>query len=320
MSTADLVRGGSRGITSTLRAVGIARVLLRHRLDDFLRDTAFRRWLWLLKPITPAREAANLPRGQRLRHALQELGPIFVKFGQVLSTRRDLLPPDIAEELTLLQDRVAPFPGEDARALVEAALGRPVSEVYAEFDLTPLASVKSSPEGRLRQTKSALRESYRAGNRHVLVIEEAHSLPITTLNHLKRFLEVEDGFSRVLSIILIGQNELREKLNENDPRVREVVQRCELIELPPLDSRLEDYIKFKFDRAGKPMAEVVDQGAIDMLRTRLTNSRANAQRRSGDQTASLLHPLAVNNLLTACMNLAAEIGAPKVTADVVKEV
>jgi ubiquinone biosynthesis protein len=140
MSAAGLVRGGSRGITASLRAVGIARVLLRHRLDDFLRDTAFGRWLWLLKPVTPAREAADLPRGQRLRHALQELGPIFVKFGQVLSTRRDLLPPDIAEELTLLQDRVAPFPGEEARALVEAALGRPVSEIYAEFDLTPLAS------------------------------------------------------------------------------------------------------------------------------------------------------------------------------------
>jgi type II secretory pathway predicted ATPase ExeA/DNA-binding Xre family transcriptional regulator len=187
-------------------------------------------------------------------------------------------------------------------------------------DLTPLASVKSSPEGRLRQAKAALRESYRAGNRHVLVIEEAHSLPITTLNHLKRFLEVEDGFSRVLSIILIGQNELREKLNENDPRVREVVQRCELIELPPLDNRLEDYIKFKFDRAGKPMAEVVDQGAIDMLRMRLTNNRASVQRRSGEQVASLLYPLAVNNLLTACMNLAADIGSPRVTADVVKEV
>ena len=141
MSTADLVRGGSRGITSTLRAVGIARVLLRHRLDDFLKPTVLGGWLWLLKPITPRRSGeAQLPRGQRLRLALQELGPIFVKFGQVLSTRRDLLPPDIALELTLLQDRVAPFPGDEARAAVEAALGKPVAEIYSEFDLTPLAS------------------------------------------------------------------------------------------------------------------------------------------------------------------------------------
>ena len=97
MSTADPVRGGSRGITSTLRAVGIARVLLRHRLDDFLKPTVLGPWLWLLKPITPRRSGeGELARGTRLRLALQELGPIFVKFGQVLSTRRDLLPPDIA--------------------------------------------------------------------------------------------------------------------------------------------------------------------------------------------------------------------------------
>ncbi|MFY2763881.1 ubiquinone biosynthesis regulatory protein kinase UbiB [Arenimonas sp. MALMAid1274] len=135
-----LLRGGKTGFSASLRALGIARVLLRHRLDDFLETTVLGRWLWLLRPITPARSAADLPRGARLRLALQELGPIFVKFGQVLSTRRDLLPPDIAQELTLLQDRVAPFPGEDARARIEAALGRPVSEVFAEFDLTPLAS------------------------------------------------------------------------------------------------------------------------------------------------------------------------------------
>ena len=141
MSTVDLVRGGSRGITSTLRAVGIARVLLRHRLDDFLKPTVIGGWLWLLKPITPRRSGeAQLPRGQRLRLALQELGPTILKFGQELSPRRDLLPPDIALELTLLQDRVAPFPGDEARAAVEAALGKPVAEIYSEFDLTPLAS------------------------------------------------------------------------------------------------------------------------------------------------------------------------------------
>jgi predicted unusual protein kinase regulating ubiquinone biosynthesis (AarF/ABC1/UbiB family) len=71
---------------------------------------------------------------------LQELGPIFVKFGQILSTRRDLVPPDIAVELTLLQDRVAPFDGNTARALVEAALGQPIDVAFASFDTTPLAS------------------------------------------------------------------------------------------------------------------------------------------------------------------------------------
>jgi len=128
------------GLRGSWRALGIVRVLLRHRLDSLLEDTAVGRWLWLLRPITRRASDDDAPRGKRLRLALQELGPIFVKFGQVLSTRRDLLPPDIAEELSLLQDRVAPFPGEQARARVEAGLGHPIGELYADFELTPLAS------------------------------------------------------------------------------------------------------------------------------------------------------------------------------------
>ena len=81
-----------------------------------------------------------LPRGERLRLALEELGPVFVKFGQALSTRPDILPPEVAQELAKLQDRVPPFPGAEARAIVEKALGKPVTEVFAEFDETPLAA------------------------------------------------------------------------------------------------------------------------------------------------------------------------------------
>ena len=82
----------------------------------------------------------HAPRGVRLRQALERLGPIFVKFGQVLSTRRDILPPDIADELAHLQDRVPPFPGEQAVAQIERSLGRPLESVFAEFDRTPVAS------------------------------------------------------------------------------------------------------------------------------------------------------------------------------------
>ena len=98
---------------SVLRACRIGRVLLRYRLDDLLEGTPVERWLRLARPFVPraSAEIAAQPLGARLRLALQELGPIFVKFGQILSTRRDLIPPDIAEELTLLQDRVAPFDG-----------------------------------------------------------------------------------------------------------------------------------------------------------------------------------------------------------------
>jgi ubiquinone biosynthesis protein len=127
---------------SALRAWRIGRVLLRYRLDDLLDETPAERWLKLMRPFVPRASAqvASLSRGARLRLALQELGPIFVKFGQILSTRRDLVPPDIAEELTHLQDRVAPFDGDVARTLVEAELGRGIAEAYETFDTTPLAS------------------------------------------------------------------------------------------------------------------------------------------------------------------------------------
>ncbi len=127
---------------SARRAWRIGRVLLRYRLDALLDDTPAERWLKLARPFVPSasREVQAMPRGQRLRMALQELGPIFVKFGQILSTRRDLVPHDIAEELALLQDRVQPFDGEVARGIVEASLSRPVAEAFAHFDTTPLAS------------------------------------------------------------------------------------------------------------------------------------------------------------------------------------
>ena len=129
-------------MTPVFRAARIGRVLLRYRLDDLLDGTPAERWLRLMRPFVPraSRAIAAQSRGARLRLALQELGPIFVKFGQILSTRRDLVPPDVAEELTLLQDRVAPFDGTTARGLVERSLGRPIDVAFASFDTTPLAS------------------------------------------------------------------------------------------------------------------------------------------------------------------------------------
>ena len=127
---------------SLRRAWRIGRVLLRYRLDDLFEDTPAERWLKLARPFVPRASAtiAAQSRGARLRLALQELGPIFVKFGQILSTRRDLVPPDVADELALLQDRVKPFDGEAARAIVEQALGLPIGEAFESFDTTPLAS------------------------------------------------------------------------------------------------------------------------------------------------------------------------------------
>jgi ubiquinone biosynthesis protein len=126
-----------------LRLVRIQRVLLRHRLDDLVRATHLYRPLRLVLLLSPgvwrARRRAGA-RGENLRLALIELGPIFVKFGQAVSTRRDLLPTDIADELAKLQDRVPPFSGSEARRSLERSYGRPLDQMFAQFQETPLAA------------------------------------------------------------------------------------------------------------------------------------------------------------------------------------
>lgn len=177
--------------------------------------------------------------------------------------------------------------------------------------ISPLAKPMSSPEARFRQLHQALRDSARAGHSHVLVIEEAHCLPLPTLKHLKRFRELKDGLRPLLSVILLGQPELAVKLSEHNPEVREVVQRIEIVTLPALAQDLDGYLKHRFTRAGLPMEKVLAKDAIDALRAKLTPSRAGG---------TLLYPLAVANALAAAMNRAAEIKMPQVTADVVRGV
>ncbi len=129
-------------LNSSWRMLRIVRVLVRHGLDEFVFTLhLFRpyRFLLFLFPGYWFRDR-NVPRGQRLREALEELGPVFVKFGQVVSTRPDLIPADIAVELTRLQDDVLPFPGDEAREIIERALDAPLSEHFASFDIQPLAS------------------------------------------------------------------------------------------------------------------------------------------------------------------------------------
>jgi len=127
-------------VTSLLRALKIARTAIRFRLDSFV-DTRLLPWplRWLFA-LLPGHRVSNDDRAVRLRLALEALGPIFIKFGQILSTRRDLLPPDIAEELAVLQDKVPAFSGEVAKAIVEHELKKPVTELFASFDIEPLAS------------------------------------------------------------------------------------------------------------------------------------------------------------------------------------
>ena len=123
-----------------LRGAAILWVVFRFGLDGLLLDSFQKPWLRMISRIVSIGRNLDAPRGQRLREALESLGPIFVKFGQVLSTRRDLLPPDIADELARLQDRVPPFDPDIAIATIERAFRRPVDEVFTSFDRTPVAS------------------------------------------------------------------------------------------------------------------------------------------------------------------------------------
>jgi type II secretory pathway predicted ATPase ExeA len=176
---------------------------------------------------------------------------------------------------------------------------------------------KSSMEAKSRQLHWILKDSRRAGFAHCLVIEEAHALSIPTLKHLKRFMELEDGFKKLLSIVLIGQTELKTKLSERSPEVREVVQRCELVELSPLDSHLDEYLRFKFGRAGSEMSEIFDKDALDGIRARLIFSKPG---KSSRETVSLMYPLMVNNLVTAALNQAAQLGFARVSGELIREV
>ena len=123
-----------------LRLIRIQRVLVKYSLDDIIKETHLLRPLRFLFYLAPRRRDRSAPVGERIRLALEELGPIFVKFGQAISTRRDLLPPDIANELAKLQDAVPPFPVEQALAILNAAYERDVHEVFKRFDAEPLAA------------------------------------------------------------------------------------------------------------------------------------------------------------------------------------
>lgn len=129
-------------MSRSLRLVKILRTIGRYRLDEFVDQEKIPAAGKLALYLSPWRlnSAPDLPRGVRLRKAIEELGPVFIKFGQMLSTRRDLLPQDIADELAKLQDDVPPFPETESIAIIEKALGKPVTELFASFETTPMAS------------------------------------------------------------------------------------------------------------------------------------------------------------------------------------
>lgn len=180
--------------------------------------------------------------------------------------------------------------------------------------LAPSAQLKSSPQARFQQVHDLLRDSARAGQRHLLVIEEAHRMPLATLKHLKGWMELKDGLRRLVGVCLIGQPELGARLSETQPEIREVVQRCEKLYMQPLDEDLQAYLKLKFERVDASAADVFSDDAYDALRAKLVSVPRGGTAR---EAYSICYPLAVNNHVCRAMNAAARAGWPKVDAQVV---
>ena len=180
--------------------------------------------------------------------------------------------------------------------------------------LDPQASMRSSPDARFNQVHQLLKTSARAGRRHLLLIEEAHCMPTATLKHLKRWIELLEGFRRLIGVALIAQPELRKRFDSAGPELREVAQRCELIDLGPLDADLEAYLRHKFARFDLKYEQVFAPDAADAIRARLTHMPRGGK---PADLRSICYPLVVNNLVARAMNAAAAAGYPVVDGQVI---
>ncbi|MCC6474494.1 MAG: ubiquinone biosynthesis regulatory protein kinase UbiB [Burkholderiales bacterium] len=170
-----------------LRLLRILSVALRYGLDEFALASDPDGWIARATRFVFSARDLGAPRAVRLRQALEELGPIFVKFGQMLSTRRDLLPLDIADELARLQDQVPPFPPEQALAEIEAAFGRPASQVYAHFEPVAVASASIAQvhfaelPGEVKAAVKILRPGIRSVIRRDLALLDAAAVLVERL-------------------------------------------------------------------------------------------------------------------------------------------
>ena len=173
-----------------------------------------------------------------------------------------------------------------------------------------------SKEAKARQVERLLASSARTGNSHVLIIEEAHDLNKNTLRYLKRFWELEDGFKKLLGIILIGQPELGDLLDERrNYDIREVIRRIEQARLKPLNGNLEEYLALKFKRVGAKPDDIFERDAYDAIRARLTR-----RRQGTNEVDTQMYPLVVQNLIVKAMNQAVELGMDKISGELIGRV
>lgn len=178
---------------------------------------------------------------------------------------------------------------------------------------------EEKPKGKLeqkaRQVQRLLMDRSRAGYQACLIIEEAHDLNTQTLKYLKRFSELEDGYKKLLGIILIGQTELKNMFNESQHvEMREVIRRVQVAEIRGLNGNLKEYLKLKFKRVGGDVGNIITDEAITALGKRLTMNDGQ------NKPISHAYPLLVNNYVARAMNLASELGETIITEEVVNAI
>lgn len=175
--------------------------------------------------------------------------------------------------------------------------------------------IQSALEEKGRQIERILVNSSRAGWNHVLIIEEAHDLPIAILKQLKRFWEMEDGFKKLLSIILVGQPEMRENIDEGQKwEAREIIRRMDVVEIDPLSTgeQVANYLNFKFERVGLNRSDIISDEGCAMLASRLCLKSATRK------NTSIAFPLSINNWIKKAMNQAAKLGIACINSEVIK--
>lgn len=172
---------------------------------------------------------------------------------------------------------------------------------------------KSKLEDKTRQVQRLLLDRAKSGYRAVLMLEEAHDLNVQTLKYLKRFYELEDGYRKLLGIVLIGQTELKHRFDEGQNiDMREVIRRVQIAEIGGLNGHLREYLALKFKRLHHDIAELFDESAFAALSQRLTSKS-----RDGKHNVSHAYPLLVNNYAARALNLAHEMGEARVTEEVI---
>lgn len=179
-----------------------------------------------------------------------------------------------------------------------------------------ITSMPNGLENRARKVERTLKQSAKTGNKHVLVIEEAHDLSNAAIKHLKRICELSDGFNRLVSVILVGQPELEAKLSLSNFDIREFSYRCNIMTMQPLGASVTDYIAHKLKRCNVDITNVITPDAIEAIKTRLQGVVQYGITKSNG-SKDMTYPLMVNTLLVKAMNEAASAFEPKITAELI---